>query len=304
MKKVFAVLLAALLLLSGAACAEKTGEMTLSAPNGAPAIAVAGLALENPEAFTFVDAETIAAEFANATHDFIIAPVNAGAKLFKAGKSTYRLAAVITWGNLVFASQKKDFSLESINGSALTLFGENTINASVARYVLEKKEIQPASTEYLAGAANTQQLLLSDPEAVVLTAEPAVTAAKIKNEAVTSIALNEVLGEITGVDGFTQAGLFVKEETLKADAAAVDAYLERIRQAADMAVNDLETLANASVELGILPNAKVAVSAIPNCGIRYVSAAEAKEWVAITAGMDLSQFGGEVPSDDFYYAGE
>ena len=47
---------------------------------------------------------------------------------------------------------------------------------------------------------------------------------------------------------------------------------------------------------------KVAAAAIPNCGIRYTSAADAKELVEFTANIDLSQFGGAVPADDFYYA--
>ena len=55
------------------------------------------------------------------------------------------------------------------------------------------------------------------------------------------------------------------------------------------------------MKLEILPNAKVAQAAIPNCAIRYLSAAEAKAQVETTAAVDLSQFGGEVPADDFYY---
>ena len=46
------------------------------------------------------------------------------------------------------------------------------------------------------------------------------------------------------------------------------------------------------------------MSAIPNCAIRYLSASQAKEQVEITANIDLSQFGGSVPADDFYYAAE
>lgn len=75
-------------------------------------------------------AETITAEFSNATADFIVAPLNAGAKLYKAGKSNYRLAAVVSWGNLFIASQRENFKLEDINDAEIMLFGENTINSS------------------------------------------------------------------------------------------------------------------------------------------------------------------------------
>ena len=178
MRKIIAFVLGLMMVFGMVSMAAGEGSFTLTAPSGAPAIAVAGLAQENPENYTFIAADTIAAAFASADSDFIIAPINAGAKLFKAGKSTYKLAAVITWGNLVFASQKENFQLSDINGAKVTLFGENTINASIALYVLEQEGVVPETVEYLAGAAQTQQLLVSDPEAIVLTAEPAVTAAK------------------------------------------------------------------------------------------------------------------------------
>ena len=63
-------------------------------------------------------------------------------------------------------------------------------------------------------------------------------------------------------------------------------------------------MAEAAAALEILPNAKVAEKAIPGCAIRFVSAKDAKEQVEKTAQIDLSQFGGEVPADDFYYGAE
>ena len=302
MKKLISVILALVLML-GCAAAE-SGAMKLTAPAGAPALAVATLAAENPENYTFVAADTIGAEFAKNETDFIIAPINAGAKLFKAGKSTYRLAAVVTWGNLYIASQKADFALESLNGAEVTLFGENTINASVVLAVLEAKGIQPAAVSYLSGAAETQAELLSNPEAIVVTADPAVTAAKIKNENVKTISVQELLKEAFGTDGYAQAGLFVRADTLAADEAGVKAFLAAVKDAAGKAETDVKAMAEAAVKLEILPNAKVAEAAIPGCSIRFTPAAEAREAIEKTAAFDLSQYGGEVPADEFYYTGE
>ena len=302
MKKLISVILALVLML-GCAAAE-SGAMKLTAPAGAPALAVATLAAENPENYTFVAADTIGAEFAKNETDFIIAPINAGAKLFKAGKSTYRLAAVVTWGNLYLASQKADFTLESLNGAQVTLFGENTINASVVLAVLEAKGIQPAAVSYLSGAAETQAELLSNPEAIVVTADPAVTAAKIKNENVKTISVQELLKEAFGTDGYAQAGLFVRADTLAADEAGVKAFLDAVKDAAGKAETDVKAMAEAAVKLEILPNAKVAEAAIPGCSIRFTPAAEAREAIEKTAAFDLSQYGGEVPADEFYYTGE
>ncbi len=302
MKKFLSVLLISMLLLC-TACAESY-TIKASAPSGAPALALASIAVNAPENYTFVAAETISAEFANGNSDFIIAPLNAGAKLYKMGKSTYKLAAVVSWGNLFFASQKENFTLEDINGATVVLFGENTINASVVKYALEKNGIVPGEIQYLAGAAQTQSLLLTDPNAIVVTAEPALTAAKMKNAAITAYAVNDLYKAATGYEGYTQAALFVKAETIETQPEAVKTYLAQVEASCALAAADVAAMADAAVALEILPNVKVATAAIPGCAIRYMSAADAREQIEFTANIDLAQFGGELPADDFYYAAE
>ena len=303
MKKFLSFMMVALLMFTCTACAEEY-VVKASAPSGAPALALAALAVDAPENYTFVAAETISAEFANGTADFIIAPVNAGAKLYTMGKSTYKLAAVVSWGNLFIASQKENFTLEDLNGATVTLFGENTINAAVVNYAFAQNGITPGSVEYLAGAANTQSLLLTDENAIVVTAEPALTAAKMKNDKITAYAVNDLYKAATGYDGYTQAALFVKAETIQAQPEAVKAFLAQVEEACAKATDDIEAVAAAAVTLEILPNQKVAVAAIPGCAIRYVSALEAREQIEFTANIDLTQFGGAVPADDFYYVAE
>lgn len=302
MKRILGIL-CALMMICAFAQAE-TAAFQVTSPTGAPGVALAILAVENPEAYHYVAADTIAAEFAAANADFLIAPVNAGAKLFKAGKSTYRLAAVVTWGNLYFATQRPDFQLEDLKDCTLTLFGESTINASIALYALSAAGIEPKAVEYLAGAANTQTLLLTDPEAVVMTAEPALSAAKIKAENISSWPVNELYEKATGYNGFTQAGLFVSAAAAENRADDVKAFLLQAKEAVEKCTTDIPAVAEAAVQLELLPNVKVAEQAIPGCAIRWTDAADAREQVEATAQIDLSQFGGELPADAFYYAAE
>ena len=303
MKKFLSMILVVMMLLSLTACAEAP-VMKVASPAGAPGLALATLAVQNPENYTFVAAETISAEFASAQADFIVAPINAGAKLFKMGKSTYQLAAVVSWGNLFFASQKEGFKVEDMNGAKVVLFGENTINAAVVNYALAQNGIVPASVEYLAGAAQTQALLLTDAEAIVVTAEPALTAAMMKNAAITAYAVNDLYKAATGYEGYTQAALFVKAETIQAQPEAVKAFIEAVAASCEQATTDVEAVANAAVALEILPNVKVATKAIPGCAVRFVNALDAREQIEFTANIDLSQFGGALPADDFYYVAE
>ena len=304
MKKLIAVLMALVLTMglcafAGAEEADISG-LTVTSPGGAPALALATMAAENKDNYTYIAADTIAAAFAGKEADFIIAPVNAGAKLYKAVKSTYKLAAVVSWGNLFIASQKADLKAEDLNGATVILFGENTINASVVLYALKENGIEPAGVEYLAGASDTQAKLLTDADAIVVTAEPALTAAKMKNDQIGAIAVNSLFGE----EGYAQAGLFVKAATAAAQPEAVEAWLKAAEEACGKCTTDVAAVAEAAVALEILPNAKVAAAAIPGCAIRFVAAKDAKNQVEKTAAVDLNQFGGEVPADDFYYGAE
>jgi len=298
MKKLTAVLIALLMFLTSCACAENSFQIVC--PEGAPALAVSAVK-ENVQT---IPADTIVTAFSAEEADFVIAPVNAGAMLYAKGKSTYRLAAVVTWGNLVFASQIADFTPEMMDGKVITLFGENTINSAVALYILQQKGIVPSEVQYLAGAKNTQELLLNDQNAIVMTAEPAVSAAKAKNSAVTAYSLSDLYQDITGEDGFVQAGLFVRDQTAQEKPEEVQEWLAIIRESAGRCETDPEAAAKDAVEMGIMPNEKIASLAIPNCHIRYVPSAEAKKQIEELAEIDLSMFGGEVPADDFYYGAE
>ena len=286
MKKLMSLMMALVLALGLCAFAGAEGTdisaLTVTSPSGAPALALAVMAAENKENYSYIAADTIAAAFAGKEADFIIAPINAGAKLYKAGKSDYKLAAVVSRGNLFIAAQKPELKVEDLNGAKITLFGENTINA---------------------GASDTQALRLSDAEAIVVTAEPALTAAKMKNDQIGAIAVNDLFKQAAGMDGYAQAGLFVKAETLEAQPEAVAAFLKQAEEACGKCATDVNAVAEAAVTMEILPNAKVAAAAIPGCAIRFGLAKDEKELIEKTAAIDPVQFGGEVPADDFYYDG-
>lgn len=301
MKRIFLALLSYSLVFFAVSAQKTEYAVKVSSPNGAPGLALAVLAEKNPENYTYVAAEVISAEFANNVSDFIIAPVNTGARLYKTGKSSYKLAAVVTWGNLYFASQKKNFKIEDIEESGVFLFGENTINASVALASLEKNKINVGNVRYLGSAAATQSLLLSDKEAIVLTAEPTLTAAKIKNQNITSYSLNDLYKKATGFDGFAQAGLFVRSATLEKNPQAAADFLEKARESCAKCSDALSEVVSAAVKLRLLPNAMIAERAVPNCAVRYMSASDAREQIEAVANIDLAQFGGGIPSDDFYY---
>ena len=279
-------------------------QITATAPNGAPAVALSTLALDNEDNFNFINAKTIGTAFGPKGSDIVIAPINAGANLYKNGKSTYKLAAVITWGNLFFVSTRENFTLDSINGNEITLFGENTINAAVALYVLEKNNIVPSKINYLAEASDTQSIIASEREAIVMCAEPAITAVrKSKNLSnVQCISIQELYKNASGNDEFAQAGIFVKADTITNHKEALNSFLLKVKEETDSLRINLDKFANASTTLNILPSAGIAKDAIPNCNIKFVKAIDAKEAIEKTAKLNLALYGGELPNEEFYYS--
>ena len=310
MKKIL-IVLATMMFLLTAVHAYAESDLLISTPGGAPAIALSGIYAENPDAIHVIGTDKISEAFTIPEADFVVAPINAGAKLYKAGKSTYRLAAVITWGNLVFAGRGEELTPEMISERKLVLFGEQTLNYSIAMYLLEKKGIVPAEMgNPLGDAAETQALLTNEEEAetIVLTAEPAATALKIKAKnsgiAISTFPLNDLYREVTGYDGFPQAGVFVKEETAAGNPELVKHVLEQIKSSAELCETDPEAVAKTVVEMEVLKAEAVVLKALPGCSIRYVNSMEAKEQIEYAAQIDLAQFGGGLPADDFYYEAE
>ncbi|MBR6071533.1 MAG: hypothetical protein IKP77_01715 [Acholeplasmatales bacterium] len=308
MKKVLFIFLFLFNLILLASCSTNDDyKITVVAPQGAPAVSVASIAVNDKDNYSFIDANNIAEQFTANEKDIIIAPVNAGAKLYKANKSTYKLGAVVTWGNLYFATQRTDIlAINDLTGKKVTLFGETTINSSFAKYVLDLYNITP-NYDYLGTAANTKELLATDANAIVMTAEPALTAVtnqlKQANKTVKAYSVSDLYKEFS-TEEFTQAALFIKADTIKNHKKVLDNFLDKVKESCDLVSSNLEAVANNIITLGNtgLPSAlPVLKTALPKCNIKFKSAADSKLAIEKTANIDLSQFGGAVPSDDFYY---
>ena len=310
MKKVISIFLFVLSFVFLAACSNIADDykITVVAPQGAPAVAVVNEAVNDKDSYSFISAENISEQFTSNEKDIIIAPINAGCKLYKAGKSTYKLGAVVTWCNLYFATQRTDVkTINDLAGKEVTLFGQTTINASLARHVLDQKGIE-VTYAYKASAEMTKDLLASDANAIVMTAEPALTAVtaqlKQSNKTVVSFSISDLYKEVSENKEFTQAGLFIKADTITNHKEVLDKFLDKISASCQLVSTDLEKTVNNIIAIGNtgLPSkAAVLTQALPKCNIKYVSAKDAKVALEKTISIDSQQFGGANPSDDFYY---
>ena len=284
-------------------------KLSVVAPTGAPAVALANIAINDKEQYSYIDAGTIGAQFTAAEKDIIVAPVNTGAKLYKEGKSTYRLGAVLTCGNIYVATQRTDIeTVSDLSGKEIVLFGEATINYPIAKYALEQNGVTNATYTASTTAQATKDLLVENPNAIVVTAEPALTVVtnqlKQQGKTVKSFSIQELYKNATGSD-YTQAALFIKYYTIIYHKSAVDKFLEEVKASCDLFTTNLDKAADNVIEAAIpgVPAAKpVLLTTLPKCSIKYVSALDAKSALEKTARVDLDKFGGAVPENEFYYS--
>lgn len=264
-KCLFAVLLFGL-----CACSqtEKSIEpISVLVPQGAPALAT--LSLSSQESVT-VDSvsgsDPLSAELIknDSNYDIIIAPINLGTKLMEKGNTPYRLAAVITWGNLYIVGEA-DYH----NGDAFAAFGEAAVPGKILANYADIKNVT-----YFNSVQDVQAQLLSNKVKAGLLAEPAATAtiAKAKEKGKTLTILQDLQEAKTtdGQSGYPQAAIFVK------DLAKSKAVLADIEEFVNNGCKDQEQVSAYIETIGVdqlgIPNAKIALSTWERQNLKYVDA--------------------------------
>lgn len=285
--KLLKYLLAAGLFLTGCAAQnevlepEQLSPVSILSPSGAPALSLMETYLEGTHSVEYVTgSEVLGAELVkpDSAYDVIVAPVNLGCKMIEKGNSEYRLAAVITWGNLYLVGT--DEELLSKEGQ-FAAFGEGSVPDMIFKTTVDVASLTPELT-YYSSAQDVQAAILSGNADGGLLAEPAVTAtiAKAKEKNIElkvikdlQVAYQEKMQSETA--GFPQAAIFVKTGS-EANAAAVLEQIEKFVN--DTAVNTPEKIGEMVDQIGAdvlgVPNAKMAQATWAKQNIHFTKASE------------------------------
>lgn len=161
MKKIFTILCAFVMCFTAAfavACAKTNEEGTESktftfyAPDGAPALSIAkfiadkeNFGLKNAKIdYNVVSADTVATYVngANGYGDFVVLPVNAASKFYKKNtEDPYKMAAVVTHGNLYLMTTEKGLALEGLVGKVVGVIGQGLVPDLTLRVALAKANL-------------------------------------------------------------------------------------------------------------------------------------------------------------------
>lgn len=263
----------------------ETAKIKVLSPTGAPALATIGAYVDGIADVTYVDGtDVLQAAFVNPNpeYDVILAPSNLGAKLAEAGKTEYRMEAVITWGNLYLVGTSADALSQP---GTLAAFGENAVPQIVFDMAMQDFVPVP-EVVYYNSVAEAQAALLSGKATCALLAEPAATATIAKaKEAGTELQiimdLQSEWQKTTKTEGYPQAAIFVRENQSEDVEKGIEQFLTTtqtfLSQADDNSADELSALVEqvGADQLGV-PSAQIVSKTWSGMNLSYKPAAEVK----------------------------
>lgn len=287
---------------------QKAGQLTAE---GASEMEGSGKDLINAYEFQMMTAaDQIMPSMIKGDLDIALLPANAASVLYAKSKGAVRCLNINTLGVLsVVTGDAAVTAFEDLAGRTVYLTGKGTTPEYVMNYLLDAAGIAGTVTlEFKSEAAEVVSVLAADPQAVGVLPQPFVTAAQVKNAALTApVDLTEVWERLAGdtgsqlLTGVTVArAAFVDENP-----DAVDEFIREQSASVDAVNADPATAAKLVVAAGIVEAEPVAAKAIPACHITCIEGSQMHDalegYLDVLYNADASSVGGAMPDDDFYY---
>lgn len=238
------------------ACNDKDGgevdfrkgvtELTFSAPEGTPALAMLRLVTDNEKIdgtkvnYKVVKPANIASEMASKNSDLVIMPVNAGANLIRQG-ADYKLVGVAVDGSLYMVGKTEKggkLTIDDIKGKKIACIGKTGVPGLVFGYVMSANGIKivdentapsenQISVRYVADGPAARVLLADGSVDFAVVGEPAATAFKGALKLNAEMDMQEEYANASGASNYAQAGLFVRSGLAK-DTAFMNALFDAL----------------------------------------------------------------------------
>ena len=330
MKKILALLLAAVMVLALVSCnnngndGDDSGEdvtvrvMALKGPTGMGMVQLmennANGTAQNKYEFSLAAApEEVTAAVVGGKVDIAAVPVNLAAVLFNKPDVNISFAAVNTLGVLhILENGNQIETIDDLKGKKIYATGQGATPQYVLEHLLKENGIDPATDveiEYLAEHAELATKLASGDAAIGLLPEPQVTVAlntaKAGGNNDLRIALNVTEEWQKLGDGELVQGCLIVSNAFKTEHPEEFAKFMAEYKASSVYV--VENPADASVLIekhGIVAKAALAQKAIPNCNICCIDGetgiAYMKNILEILYNANPKSVGGKLPTDEFY----
>lgn len=321
MKKFLSLLAALMLTFLFVSCETIPAEtITLYAPDGAPAFAVANI-LDggkigdyDVESTIVSGADPIKAAVANGEADVAVMPLNLAAILYNGG-AKIKLASVNIFGNLYMVGKTPIDGLESLKGKIVYNIGRNATPDITLKYILQQNGIEFIESEtpiegkvafqYVSAGSEIMQLFASNSIEYAVLGEPAVSTCNLLRS--TSVVL-DIQAEWKKVAGknYTQAGVIISEKLAgdKSFVASLNGLLESNAEFVKTNVDRLKEILSGKGSTSINPKLTVDEGLINRSSVGYSASSAARSDVEsyfnILKDFNAKLIGGKLPDEGFY----
>jgi len=287
--------------------------VNVMALNGPTGIGMAKLSQDDAYNVRFVGAtDEVVSAISSGSVEIAAIPTNLAAALYNKTQGGVELVAVDTYGTLYLLENGNSIaSLEDLAGKHVYATGAGANPQFILEHLLSLAGLEAGTSvevEYLPEHSELAALAANGEAGVALLPEPFVSVAQAKGSQDLRVALD--MGAEwkarTGSD-LAMGCVIVRKEFAEQHPEAVEQFVKDLGTSVEFANADVDGAAQLCADLGILPNANVAKSAIPKCSLVCVTGQEAQKavdgYLKVLYDAKPQSVGGALPAQDFYYAG-
>ena len=308
------------------AVTEAPAEETASAETADGALSVAGL--KGPTTMGLVNlmagedaadydfemygkADEIVPQLVKGELDAAAVPANLAATLYQKTNGAIEVACINTLGVLYVVENGETVnSVEDLKGKTIVTTGKGTTPEYVLRYILTENGVDPdndVTLDFYSEATEALAQLQAGTSTIAMLPQPFVTSALAQVEGLrVALDMNEEWEKVAGSKLVTGV-LVARKDAVEADPARFAAFMDGYKASVEAANTDLENTAALCEQYGIVAKAALAQKALPNCNIVFETGDEMKAdletYFNVLYAADPTSVGGQLPADDFYYAG-
>lgn len=315
MKKLIALMMAFVMLLSMAAVAAAEEPVRVYALKGPTGIGMVKMMNDNDGSYAFTLAgagDEIVAAVASGSCDIAAVPTNLSATLYNKTQGGVKLIALNTLGVLhILTTDESIDSIDDLKGKTLYATGQGSTPEYVLNYILSAAGVADEVTvEYKAEHAELATLAAAGSVDLVMLPEPHVTSVLNQNQAFRmALDVTEQFNEYSKLNGenatLSMGCVIVRSEFAEQHPDKVADFMAEYQASVSFVNESVAEAAQMVQEQGVMPKAAVAQKAIPNCHIVYIDGeamkAQIEPFFQILFNANPKSVGGKMPAEDFYY---
>ena len=234
-------------------------------------------------------------------------PSNLAAVLYNKLDGGIKIAAVTTMGVLYIVENGDTVSsIADLSGKTIYATGQGSTPEYVLEKILEENGVTDANVQYMGAHADLANAMAAGEVTLALLPEPFVSTVLAKNpDVAVKIDINAEWQKIYGADAGMPMGVTIVSDAMAADAAGMQKLIADCSASVNYVTADSAAAAKDIVAREIVGSEPIALSAIPRCGISFITGAAAKaildDYFAVMFENNPESLGGAIPDDAIYY---